>query len=298
MTTTISGSIHALVTPFHEDESLHLDQMRAHADRAVRAGAHGVFCLGTNGEFFQQTEDERVAVLEAVVDSTAGRVPVYGGAGAVGTAETIRIARRMQAAGADVLSVIAPYFAAASQEELYRHFAAVADAVEVPVLIYNIPARTGNNIAPATVARLAQIDNIAGVKDSSGNFDAILQYIESTDATTFAVLAGTDSLILPTLQAGGAGGITAVANVYPRTMVEIYERWVAGDVEGARAAQASIRSLRNLLVLGNPNTVIKAATNAAGEPVGPCRAPFNLLSDDVLAKIADTVRADQAAGLG
>ncbi|MFJ5143860.1 4-hydroxy-tetrahydrodipicolinate synthase [Curtobacterium sp. NPDC088465] len=298
MTTTISGSIHALVTPFHDDESLDLDQMRLHTDRAVRAGADGVFCLGTNGEFFQQTEDERLAVLEAVVDATGGRVPVYGGAGAVGTKETVRIAQRMQASGADVLSVITPYFAAASQDELYRHFAAVAGAVDIPVLIYNIPARTGNTITPATVARLAEIDNIAGVKDSSGNFDAILQLIELTDPEHFAVLAGTDSLVLPTLQAGGAGGITAVANVYPRTMVEITRKWAAGDLEGARAAQASIRPLRNLFALGNPNTIVKAATNAAGEPVGPCRAPFNLLSEAALEKIADTVRADQAAGLG
>lgn len=298
MTTTIRGSIHALVTPFRDDESLNLDQMRVHTDRAVRAGADGVFCLGTNGEFFQQTEDERLAVLEAVVDATAGRVPVYGGAGAVGTKETVRIAQRMQAAGADVLSVITPYFAAASQDELYRHFATVAEAVDIPVLIYNIPARTGNTITPATVARLAEIDNIAGAKDSSGNFDAILQVIELTDPEHFAVLAGTDSLVLPTLQAGGAGGITAVANVYPRTMVEIFQRWAAGDLEGARAAQASIRSLRNLFALGNPNTIVKAATNAAGQAVGPCRAPFNLLGDAALAKIAETVRADQAAGLG
>lgn len=298
MTTTIRGSIHALVTPFHDDESLNLDQMRVHTDRAVQAGADGVFCLGTNGEFFQQTEDERLAVLEAVVDATGGRVPVYGGAGAVGTKETVRIAQRMQASGADVLSVITPYFAAASQDELYRHFAVVADAVDIPVLIYNIPARTGNTITPATVARLAEIDNIAGVKDSSGNFDAILQIIELTDPDLFAVLAGTDSLVLPTLQAGGAGGITAVANVYPRTMVEIFQRWAAGDLDGARAAQASIRRLRNLFTLGNPNTIVKAATNAAGEAVGPCRAPFNLLDDAALEKITETVRADQAAGLG
>lgn len=298
MTTTIRGSIHALVTPFHDDESLNLDQMRVHTDRAVQAGADGVFCLGTNGEFFQQTEDERLAVLEAVVDATGGRVPVYGGAGAVGTKETVRIAQRMQASGADVLSVITPYFAAASQDELYRHFAVVADAVDIPVLIYNIPARTGNTITPATVARLAEIDNIAGVKDSSGNFDAILQIIELTDPDHFAVLAGTDSLVLPTLQAGGAGGITAVANVYPRTMVEIFQRWAAGDLDGARAAQASIRRLRNLFTLGNPNTIVKAATNSAGEAVGPCRAPFNLLGDAALEKITETVRADQAAGLG
>lgn len=297
MAPTIHGSIHALVTPFHDDETLNLDQMRRHTERAVQSGAHGVFCLGTNGEFFQQSADERIAVLESVVEAAAGRVPVYGGAGAVGTAETVRIARRMEAGGADVLSVIAPYFAAASQEELFRHFATVAESVDVPVLLYNIPARTGNSIAPSTVARLAEIENIVGVKDSSGNFDAILQYIELTDPESFAVLAGTDSLILPTLQAGGAGGITAVANVYPRTMVEIYEQWAAGDLDGARAAQASIRSLRNLFPLGNPNTIVKAATNAAGENVGPCRAPFNLLSDDVLARIAETVRADQAAGL-
>lgn len=295
--TPIHGIIHALVTPFHDDESLNLEQMGRHARRAIDAGAHGVFCLGTNGEFFQQTPDERVAVLEAVKDAADGQVPVYAGAGDVGTRDTIALAKRLSAAGADVLSVITPYFAAASQEELYRHFAAVAASVDTPILMYNIPARTGVNLTAATVARLAEIENIVGIKDSSGNFDNILQYLELTDRDTFAVVAGTDSLILPTLQAGGAGGITAIANVYPHNMVEIFERWQAGDLDGARTAQARIRALRNLFHHGNPNTIVKAATNAAGQPVGPCRAPFNHLSDAALADIGATVAADHARGL-
>ncbi|WP_129787662.1 4-hydroxy-tetrahydrodipicolinate synthase [Promicromonospora panici] len=293
----IRGIIPALVTPFHDDESLNLEQMRRQTDRAIDAGAHGIFCLGTNGEFFQLTVDERVAVLEAVVEAADGRVPVYAGAGAIGTRDTSTIARRLVGAGADVLSVITPYFAAASQEELYRHFAAVAESVDAPILLYNIPARTNVHLNPSTVARLAAIENIVGIKDSSGNFDNILQYLELTDRDTFAVLSGTDSLILSTLQAGGTGGITAIANIYPHTMVEIFEQWLAGDLDAARAAQARIRSVRNLFRHGNPNTIVKAATNAAGEAVGPCRAPFNHLGDEALADIGATVAADHARGV-
>lgn len=293
----LHGIIPALVTAMHDDESLNLDGVRTHARRALDAGAHGLFSLGTNGEFFVLSQDEKVAVLEAVVAENAGSVPVYAGAGAIGTQETVRTARRLAAAGADVLSVISPFFAAASQEELYRHFRTVAESVDTPVLLYNIPARTGVSIAPATVARLSQVDGIIGIKDSSGNFDNVLQYLEQTDRETFAVIAGSDSLILWNLLAGGSGGITAVANVYPATMVSIYERWKAGDVTGARAAQDSIRPLRNLFRWGNPNTVIKAATNAAGSPVGPCRAPFNGLTDDALADIARVVSDDQTRGM-
>jgi len=293
----IRGIIPALVTPFHDDESLNLEQMRRQTVRAIDAGAHGVFCLGTNGEFFQLTADERVAVLDATVAAADGRVPVYAGAGAIGTRDTINLARRLAGAGADVLSVITPYFAAASQEELYRHFAAVAESVDVPILLYNIPVRTNVNLNPSTVARLAAIENIVGIKDSSGNFDTILQYLELTDRDTFAVLSGTDSLILSTLQAGGTGGITAIANIYPHTMVEIFEQWQAGDLDAARTAQASIRSVHGLFRHGYPNTIVKAATNAAGEPVGPCRAPFNGLGEEALADIAATVAADHARGL-
>ena len=154
------------------------------------------------------------------------RVPVYAGTGCPTTKETITLSKEAEEIGADVLSVIVPYFAAASQDELYDHFKAVAESVKIPVVLYNIPARTGNALAPATVARLAKdVPNILGAKDSSGNFDNMKQYIELTSniGKDFSVLSGNDSLILPALVFGGKGGIAGCANVFPRTMVEIYE---------------------------------------------------------------------------
>ncbi|MFV0405758.1 MAG: 4-hydroxy-tetrahydrodipicolinate synthase [Propioniciclava sp.] len=293
----IGGIIPALVTAFREDESVDLPGVRAHTRRALNAGAHGVFALGTNGEFFVLTEDEKVAVLQAVVTETAGAVPVYAGTGTIGTRDGVQTARRLVAAGADVLSIISPYFAAASQEELYRHFRTIAEAVEVPVLVYNIPARTGVQVNPETIERLATVPNIVGVKDSSGNFDTILQYLERTDREEFAVISGNDALILWTLLAGGTGGITAVANIYPRTLVEIYEAWKAGDIATARARQDALRPIRNCFRHGNPNTVVKVAANLAGAAVGPCRAPFNHLSAEARADIEATIAADQARGL-
>lgn len=295
--TSLTGVLAAIATPFHEDESLDETALRAHVDAQLAAGVHGIFTLGTNGEFYVQSPDERAEVARVVVDQVAGRVPVVVGAGAVGTAETVRIARDAAAAGADAVSIISPYFAAASQDELAEHFRRVAGEVDVPVIVYNIPARTGVNVAPATVERLAQVDNIVAVKDSSGNFDTILQYLERTDRETFSVISGNDSLILWTLLAGGTGGISGIANVYPATMASIYDLFVAGDVDAARAVQDSIRPIRSCLALGNPNTVVKAAANARGAGLGPCRAPFNRLGDDALAQVRATVEADLARGL-
>lgn len=293
----IKGIVPALVTAFNEDESVNLDAVRAHTRRVLDAGAHGVFPLGTNGEFFVLNDSEKLKIVEAVAEEVNGAVPVYAGTGAISTADSIRLAKDLQSAGAEILSVVSPYFAAASQEELYRHFSAIAGATDLPVLLYNIPARTGVSIAPATVKRLAEVDGIVGAKDSSGNFDNILQYLEMTDRETFAVLSGNDSLILWNLMAGGTGGITGVANIYPATMVAIYEEWKARNFEKARQVQDSIRPIRNTFRHGNPNTVVKAATNFAGSPVGPCRAPFNYLSEEALADIKATVEKDKANGL-
>lgn len=293
----VRGIIPAIVTPFHDDETLDLDGVRAHTRRMLDAGVHGIFPLGTNGEFFVLDDAEKLQVVEAVAEEVNGAVPIYAGTASISTRDSIRMAKDLKSAGAEILSVVSPYFAAASQEELYRHFATIAEASDLPILLYNIPARTGVSIAPATVARLAQVDGVIGAKDSSGNFDNILQYLEVTDRENFAVISGNDSLILWNLMAGGAGGITGVANVYPATMVAIFEEWKAGNLEEARRVQDSIRPIRNAFRHGNPNTVVKQATNYAGSPVGPCRAPFNYLSEDALADIRTTVEADKAQGL-
>lgn len=276
----IKGIIVPILTPMNEDESVNYDELSNQIEREIEAGVHGIFVFGTNGEGYILSEDEKIAIMRKTVETVAGRVPVYAGTGCVSTRDTIRISQKAKELGVDILSIITPSFAAASQDELARHYETVAEAVDMPILLYNIPARTGNALAPATVRRLAQVANIVGVKDSSGNFDNILQYIEKTRGTgdPFTVLSGNDSLILWTLLAGGKGGIAGCANVFPRTMVSIYERYIAGDIEGARKAQDSIRPFRDVFKYGNPNTIVKMAVKELGHPVGLCRSPFNGLS--------------------
>ncbi|NCB53203.1 MAG: dihydrodipicolinate synthase family protein, partial [Clostridia bacterium] len=240
MTKLVKGIIAAMVTSMNEDESLNESEIRNQVRRHITAGANGVFCLGTNGEAYILSEEEKCRIISIVVDEVDGRVPVYAGTGCPGTADTIRLSQKAKELGANVLSVISPYFAAISQQEIINHYTELASSVDMPIVMYNMPARTGNNIAPETVEKLSRISNIVGIKDSSGNFDNMLQYIERTDRKTFSVLSGSDSLILWVLLAGGDGGITAVANIYPETMVSIYQNFIKGDVAAAKAAQDSI----------------------------------------------------------
>lgn len=294
----IKGIISPLVTPMHEDESVNYDELRVQIDRLIENGVHGLFIFGTNGEGYILSEDEKVEIMKVTVEQTKGRVPVYASTGLVGTADTIRLSKKAQEVGVDVLSIITPSFAAASQDELYTHFKTVAENVDLPIVLYNIPARTGNAIAPATVGKLSQIDNIIGVKDSSGNFDNILQYIEQTrDVENFEVLSGNDSLILWTLLAGGTGGVAGCSNVYPYTMAQIYDQFMAGDVAAARTYQDSIRSFRNCFKYGNPNTIVKYAVAELGYPVGKCRAPFNQLSDQGFVELRQVIADNQVAGM-
>lgn len=293
----IEGIIVPILTPMNADESVNLQELRRQIDRLIHAGVHGIFPFGTNGEGYILSTKEKLAVLETCIDQVNGRVPVYAGTGCIATRDTIALSRKAAEMGADVLSVITPSFAAASQDELYRHYAAIAEAVDKPILLYNIPARTGNALHPATVEKLAKIDRIIGVKDSSGNFDNLLQYIERTRGMDFTVLSGNDSLILWTLLAGGKGGIAGCANVFPENMVAIYEKFVSGDLEGARRAQDAIRPFRNCFRFGNPNTVVKTAVKLLGYPVGDCRAPFNGLSQEGVSALKSTLAELTAKGM-
>lgn len=294
----IKGIIPPILTPMNEDESVNETELRNQVNRLIKAGVHGLFPFGTNGEGYILNEKEKEQVLSIVIDETKGRVPVYAGTGCISTKDTIRQSKMAEALGADVLSIITPSFAAASQEELYEHYKAVALAVDTPIVLYNIPARTGNALAPATVAKLSKIENIIGAKDSSGNFDNMLQYIEQTrDNGSFAVLSGNDSLILWNLLAGGTGGIAGCANVFPEVMVSIYEYFKAGKMEEARKAQDSIRSFRGCFKYGNPNTIVKTAVRLLGFPVGKCRAPFNQVSKEGIEAIKKVLEENHQKGM-
>ncbi len=294
----IKGIIPPNVTPMKEYESVNEKELRNQVNRQIKGGIHGLFPFGTNGEGYILNEKEKEEVLSIVIDETKGRVPVYAGTGCISTKDTIRQSQMAESLGADVLSIITPSFAAASQNELYDHYKAVAEAVDMPIVLYNIPARTGNALAPATVAKLSKIPNIVGAKDSSGNFDNMLQYIEQTrDSKDFAVLSGNDSLILWNLLAGGTGGIAGCANVFPEVMASIYNYFAAGDLENARKAQDSIRSFRGCFKYGNPNTIVKTAVNLLGYPVGKCRAPFNQVPEEGIEALKKVLAENHEKGM-
>ena len=291
------GIISAIVTPMHEDESINEAELRNQVDRMVAAGIHGIFCGGTSGELYGLDDDEVVEITKIVVDQAGGRIPVCGGAGRVTTRDTVRLALRVRDAGVQAVSLVTPYYVKVSQDELYRHFREIAEAVSIPVIIYNIPPRTGLTMEPRTLAKLAEIPNIVGIKDSSGNFDNILRYIEEAGSAV-AVVSGNDSLVLWTLMAGGTGGISGIANIFPERMVQVYELWKKGDFPGAKVVQDSVRPIRLALQFGNPNSVIKMAMNLLGYAVGPARRPVSGIDSASVEKIKAILRGySEAKGL-
>ena len=279
----IKGIIPPVVTPMNADETVNIPELRNQVERQIAGGVHGIFPFGTNGEGYILSLKEKEEVLEATIDQVKGRIPVYAGTGCISTRDTIYMSKRAEELGADALSIITPSFALASQKELYDHYVEVAKHVNIPIVLYNIPMRTGNKLLPETVAKLAKdVDVILGAKDSSGDRENLKAYITQTRdiGKDFAVLAGNDGNILFCLQEGGAGGIAGRANLWPATVASIYDHFVAGELAEAQAAQEAISKIQAVFKLGNPNTIIKKAVNLLGYPVGDCRRPFNYLCDE------------------
>ena len=270
------GIITPVLTALDDKENFNKEAYQKFIDKLIKAGVHGIFALGTNGEFYAFNAEEKIEIIKAAREAVDGRVPFYAGTGCITTKETIELTKEVEAlGGVDCLSIISPYFVGISQDDLYRHFKDVSKSTSLPVLLYNIPARTGNNIDYKTVKKLAaECPNIIG-KDSSGNFDNTLKYIENTDPR-LNVLAGSDSLILWTLQAGGTGAISGCSNVFPELMVSIYNLWKEGKFVEANEAQKKIRPFRNVMQMGNPNSVVKRASDLLGNGTGPARSPSNI----------------------
>jgi dihydrodipicolinate synthase len=296
----LKGIIAPILTPMRAGESVDLDTFRQEIERLLSGGVHGLFPAGTNGEAYILSATEKLDLIGTAVDQVKGRVPVYAGTGCVSTAETIKLSVEAEKLGADVLSIITPYFAAASQRELYDHYCEVARHVNIPIVLYNIPPRTGNKLLPETVAKLARdVDVIMGAKDSSGDIENLKAYIRETwdVGKNFAVLAGNDGAILTCLKEGGAGGIAGRANLYPKTVASIYDYFMAGDLEKAQEMQDAVATLQRVFKFGNPNTVIKKGTALLGHPVGDCRRPFNYLCDEGIEALKTVLKENADKGL-
>ena len=292
----IKGIVVAMVTPFNDDESLNKEGLRTVVRFLIERGVHGLFPGGSQGEFFALTPDERRQVLDITVEEAGDGPFVMAHVGAISTRETIALARHAEAAGADAVSAITPFFIKPSQEELYCHYMDLAAAVSLPVLAYNNPARTGVNLLPATAACIAHDAlNFAGVKDSSGDLEQFAEYIRICPPD-FRVLMGRDSLIFAALAHGAAGAVTASANVVPELAVSIYDAVKARDFARGRELQRLLSPLRLAFDLGTFPVMIKEAMDMIGLPAGPARRSVEPLSQEARAQLREVLEQVGAIG--
>lgn len=282
----ITGPFVAIVTPFDAAEAVDAAALARQVRRQAGAG-NGVFCAGTNGEFYALSFEEKVEVAKVCVEAAAGDVPVLAHVGEISTHQTIALGKAVEGLGVKAVSVITPSFIACTQAELVDHYRKVADALSVPVYLYNIPARTGNTIEPATARTLAAHPNIIGIKDSAGSQESLDGFLAiARERDDFDVLVGPDSLVLHGLKNGAAGCISGLGNVAPATLNTIHTSFVKGDLAAAEAAQTRFSTLRKeLYAFGFPPALVKRALRHAVPEVGASRAPV-LIADDVDAKIA------------
>lgn len=285
----ITGSIVAIVTPMHADGSLDLPGLRGLVDFHVREGTDAIVIVGTTGESPTVSLDEHCELIQVAIDQAAGRIPVIAGTGANSTAEAIELTRFARQAGADAALSVVPYYNKPTQEGLYRHFRAIAEAVDIPVILYNVPGRTVADMSSDTALRLAEIPNIVGIKDATGNIDRGVELITRAPAG-FAIYSGDDASACALILMGASGDISVVANVAPRLMHEMCTAALAGDAIGARTLNARLVGLhRQLFCEANPIPV-KWACQQLGLIDGGLRLPLTPLSSDCHARVLAAMR--------
>jgi 4-hydroxy-tetrahydrodipicolinate synthase len=291
MSSQLSGVLTALATPFTSDGQIDADTLRRLVDRSIEGGVDGVVACGSTGEFAAMSGAERRLVVETVIDQTAGRVPVVAQTGAVSTAEAVELSRHAQAAGASVLMVVAPYYEPLTLAETLQYLRTVADAVDIPIMLYNLPPATGVNLAPATVGQLArEVDNIRYIKDTSADMAQAGQLIHNY-GDLISTFVGWDSLLLAALTEGAAGVMAGTANVMPAHLVSIHRALRSGDLDRARREWARIYPLMDAIMSAPFIPAVKTALTAVGFPVGSPRKPLLDLDPDTAATISSLAAA-------
>ena len=253
----------ALVTPFAADDTVDLPAVRRLARRQIDAGIHFLVPCGTTGESPTLSEDERVRIVEAVVEEAAGEIPVLAGAGGYDTREVIQVARRMEQAGASGLLSVTPYYNKPTAEGLYQHYRAIAEAVPLPIILYNVPGRTGINVDVPTLVRLSTIPGVVGVKEASGNMGQICEVCRAVP-DGFVVLSGDDALTLPVMSVGGHGIISVAANGLPGEMARMVELAEAGNFDDARDLHRALMPFMTINFIEANPIPIKAAMAMMG----------------------------------
>ncbi len=273
MTSQLKGVLTALATPFTSEGTIDVGALRLLVDRSIDGGVDGVVACGSTGEFAALRAEERRLVVETVTEHTAGRVPVVAQTGAVSTAEAISNSRHAQECGVDVLMLITPYYEPISLEETTNYLRTVAQSVELPVMLYNLPSATGVNLDPNTVGRLArEVENISYIKDSSGDMGQATQLIHH-HSDYISTIVGWDALILSALTEGAPAVMAGTANIIPREIVAVQRAVAAGDFATARTEWNRIYPLIDSILSSPYVPAVKAALSILGQPIGTPRRP-------------------------
>lgn len=288
--TIFTGAGVAIVTPMNADGTVNFDKYRELIDWQIENGTDAIIACGTTGESATLNHEEHVAVLRAAVEQTAGRVPVIAGTGSNDTAYGIELSREAERLGADALLLVTPYYNKTTQAGLIAHYMAVAESVDLPMILYNVPTRTGLNLLPETAAALCQHENICGIKEASGNISQIAE-LARLCGDKIALYSGNDDQTLPVLALGGQGVISVAGNVCPELMRAITSRWFAGDAAGSREGQLALLPLIGALFSEVNPIPVKAALSMLGLCEADVRLPLVPATKLCRARLNDAMRA-------
>ncbi len=289
----LHGIVTAIVTPFRPDERIDYRVWQDLIETQIAGGVHGLLVAGGQGEFFALDEEEREVAARFCAQTVGGRIPVYVNVGSITTLESVRLAQKAEADGADALFVITPYYVRPSEEELADHYIEIARSVRIPVLAYSLPERTGVELTSRILERvMGVVENFAGLKHSSSDLDVIGEYTR----LGLHVFIGRDQYVLAGLERGAVGAVSACANVIPRALVALYDAWRLQDREGAARMQAVVEPLRHAFSLGTFPAVVKEALELAGLKAGRCRRPVGPLTVDARYRLLEIIEPLRAGG--
>jgi len=285
-----TGAGVAIVTPFHADGSVNYDKLEELIDFQCNNGTDSIIICGTTGESATLSEAEHVEVIKKAVEFTKGRIPVVAGTGSNNTMTAIELSKEAEAAGADGLLMVTPYYNKATQQGLIQHYTAVANEVKIPIIVYSVASRTGCNVEPATMATLFKnVENIVGIKEASGNISQIAKIMNLTDGKV-DLYSGNDDQIVPIMSLGGLGVISVLSNVAPKETHDICAKFLAGDIEGSRELQLKALPLVDALFCEVNPIPVKKALNLMGYEVGGLRMPLTELTEGNTEKLAKAMR--------
>ena len=290
----MKGVVVPILTPIDEDEKIDEKKLRKQVDYVIEGGVLGILAFGSNGEFYMVEEDEMERGLRIIIDQTAGRVPVYFGIGAISTKKCCRLAKMARKYGAAGISILQPMFLKPTEKELFLHFKTIADCVPgLPVLLYNNPGRVGYTMSGNLVERLAhEVENIVGMKDTSGDITQTAEFIRRTRDVDFKVFGGKDTLLYASLCHGAVGGVCTAANFMPELITDVYNKFAAGDMKGSLEAQFKLNPVRLSMDGASFPVAAKDMANLRGRNIGLPYKP-NLATPD--GPVLETIKKEMAA---